>query len=297
VRGYWVRLAGFALAGVLLRNNGVYVVAITLGVVALVSAGRRVGFAALAVGAVAFQMVWGGIVLPVAGVEPGPAREPFAVPIQQIARVVAGHEAELTGDQRATVGQLFAGLDGTSGVAQAYDPRWADPVKDTIDDQWFRSHRSDVLKLWFDLGRQHPGEYLAGFLAQNFGYWYPEAYNWNFDLYQSGTGVGLTGEMSLAPKLRGAIMHSGFYNPRPLAVISMLFSIAFLTGLVALAAVVAWLRGNRRVLLVLLPSLVVYLTCLVSPVFAEYRYAFPYLQLVPPLTALPWLALRQAAPK
>lgn len=109
------------------------------------------------------------------------AREMLSVPAQQIARVVAYHESELTEEDLEKIEAVW----GEDNLPE-YVPAISDRSKRDI------SNDSEVLKnlasLWMDLGRRYPGEYVKAFLLKNKGMWYLEDTSYLFDVYSYAKG-------------------------------------------------------------------------------------------------------------
>jgi hypothetical protein len=288
----WATLIAFALAVTLLRSNGIYVVALSVLVWVIFAKGLRLQFAALGLVCVVFYAVWVGPISKAAGVGPGSAAEAMSIPSQQIGRVLKYHSDDLTPEQNKTVDRLFS-LEGwwsKAPVRNAYNPRLSDYVKNRFDPEWFADHKKEVVDLWWDLGRDHPGDYLDSFLAGNYGYWYPEAINETVQLRVVPNKLGLTEDMSFLPEVRALYNKISLSNPRDVPVVSMFFSIAFTCGMIALAALVLALNRNYRLLIPLVPLGFLWLTTLASPVFAEYRYVFGIMLCGPLAVFLAWRA-------
>lgn len=109
------------------------------------------------------------------------AREMLSVPAQQIARVVAYHEGELT---EADIEQLAA-VWGAGNLPE-YVPAIADRSKKDITSD------SDVLGAlipeWASLGIRYPGDYVRAFLLKNKGMWYLEDSSYLYDIYSYAKG-------------------------------------------------------------------------------------------------------------
>lgn len=109
------------------------------------------------------------------------AREMFSVPAQQIARVVAYHEEELTEQDRERLYAVWG-----EGNLPEYVPAIADRSKRDIPND------SDALREfaaeWVSLGIRYPGEYVKAFLLKNKGMWYLEDSTYLNDNYSYAKG-------------------------------------------------------------------------------------------------------------
>lgn len=109
------------------------------------------------------------------------AREMLSVPSQQIARVVAYHEEELTEQDRERLYAVWG-----EGSLPEYVPAIADRSKRDI------SNDSEALRElaaeWVSLGIRYPGEYVRAFLLKNKGMWYLEDSTYLNDNYSYAKG-------------------------------------------------------------------------------------------------------------
>lgn len=109
------------------------------------------------------------------------AREMLSVPAQQIARVAAYHEEELTEKDREQLAVIWG-----EGILPEYVPAIADRSKRDI------SGTSEVLGAlaseWASLGSRYPGEYVKAFLLKNKGMWYLEDDSYLYDIYSYAKG-------------------------------------------------------------------------------------------------------------
>lgn len=109
------------------------------------------------------------------------AREMLSVPAQQIARVAAYHEEELTEKDRERLYAVWG-----EGNLPEYVPAIADRSKRDIPND------SDALRElaaeWASLGIRYPGEYVKAFLIKNKGMWYLEDSTYLNDIYSYAKG-------------------------------------------------------------------------------------------------------------
>lgn len=177
----------------LFRNNSVYAWVLYLVVVSIVLYGRfsrasegyrefckkisLVHVAAL----VLYLILNAGMTAAVHADSATYAREMLSVPAQQIARVTAYHEEELTEKDRERLAVVWG-----EDTLPEYVPAIADRSKRDITGD------SDVLGAlmseWISLGMRYPGEYLKAFLLKNKGMWYLEDSSYLDDIYSYAKG-------------------------------------------------------------------------------------------------------------
>lgn len=252
-----------------------------------------------------------GMLMPSLGIQPGRVRETLSVPIQQLARTAITHRDELSPDETEALNDLLP-LDDLPSL---YNPKVADPVKAVFDDEALMANPARYLAVYTRLGLRYPGDYLQAFLCNTVGYWSPNAYYWfavesNYtdvrsDAAQSESGTLFednTGEISLAPfsrQVRGRIIDA-ISSLRFVPLLSMFFSAAFSFRLALVLGCALLLKRRRASLVVFLPVLGIFAVCMLSPVFVEFRYAYPaflQLPLLLPFTSAPTCFARDISPE
>ncbi len=198
--------------------------------------------------------------------------EAFGVPFQQISRVVA-QGRELTPEESELLGRAFW-LDK---VPQLYTPETVDPIKfeafrhENLDD--LKQDLGEYLKLYIRLGRKYPGDYLKAWVDETKGYWNGGysfwIYTWGVDgndmgIVQTGGGNRIS---SLFSVLFRCLEKPALFQP--------LYSIGFFAWTVIGCCLLnVWKKREEWLLTVPVIVLLVGLW-LGTPVFAEFRYAYP----------------------
>lgn len=99
--------------------------------------------------------------------------ESISIPLQQVGRVIAtGHT--LTQEQYNLINQIM----DTTLVPELYTEYISDNMKELVragNPEYLVQHKGDFLKLWIELGLQHPDVYLDAYVAQTRGYYSPSA--------------------------------------------------------------------------------------------------------------------------
>jgi len=260
--------AGFSLW----RTNGWYAFLVTV-LLMLILLGRKQK-KLLVLMTVVLILCWILInpVLDILGVTETNFVEAFAVPMQQIARVVS-EGRELTTEENALLGEIF----WMDKLAVLYNPLTVDPVKfetfryDQVD--YILAHAGDYLKLYFDIGMRYPGDYLKAWIDETKGYWNGGYFFWIYskEIVENPYGI----ELSLGNNLIATLFGAAFrYLEKP-EFMQPLTSIGLhVWALIGCAVVNA--RKKREELLLSIPLLVLVAGLwLGSPVYSEFRYAYP----------------------
>ena len=288
--GLWAGLALLGLACALLRNNGLYAVVPTL--LCLAAALREKRARALAAGAgagiLAVYLGCSQILLPALGVAPGSSRELLSLPFQQTARYVAMYGEELTAEEIAVIDSV---LDYET-VATAYDPRVADPVKNTYHGT--PEALGEYWKLWLNCGLRHPDAYLQATLNSMFGYFLPGyrygSYGGNYFLTQEPR-YGIDVDFRFPEATAAVDQFSRLWSVIP--GLSLLNAPGTHSWVLILCTIALLRRRQIRALALTVPLWITLAVCCVSPVNGLVRYALPLMATTPLLLALTWRVLAE----
>lgn len=159
-----------ALGTMLLRNNGLYVVLVTLAVMLILGKKSRKKLLILfAVVGVLYGIVTGPVYKALQ-VEKGGVQEMFSVPLQQMARTYMYNYSELEQEDIALLEALIPKEDLNN-----YLPTLADNVKRNFRQDVFAENKGAYLKLWIKWGLKYPMTYISSFLINTSDFWYPLA--------------------------------------------------------------------------------------------------------------------------
>lgn len=219
----------------------------------------------------------------------GPLAEMLSVPIQQLARVYVEAGSRLTEEDSEILYTLIPQV-----ILEQYNPKLADMVKLNFMEDNFKSSPGKYISLWFRLGLEHFDIYVNSFLANSYGYWYPDTvidgYRgiWVRDRqYEDSSYFAFTIEnpgekTSFIPALDRFYekISLEIYQQR-LPVVSMLFAPGFWHWVYAFAGVYLLIFRYKRQAFSLAIIGLLYLTVLLGPI-ALVRYVL-YLFFAAPL--------------
>ena len=269
----------FVLGGAglcLWRTNGLLVIAMLL--IALVLTGRKNRKLAAVLAAILVAgMILGGPVLSAMDIPGSDLAETMSIPLQQIARVCYDGETLAQEDM-----ELICSIAEPAELAQVYESYLSDPMKDLLrQSPGYETLKADplpYLKLWLRMGLRHPGSYLKAWIDQTKGYW-----NAGYSYWITAEGI-CENEFGLVSR-PGNIVGTVFYKLKRYAelmpIMHPLFSIGLYTWLTAICCFVNRQR-RRPEWLLSLPWLVILFGLLIgTPVYAEFRYAYPVMLACP----------------
>lgn len=204
--------------------------------------------------------------------------EAFAIPMQQIARVVAENRP-LTPEETQLLGEVFW-LDG---VRELYDPHTVDPVKFFTFRQeqtgYIMDNLGRYLSLYLKLGLKYPGDYLKAWVEETKGYWNGGYEFWVYTQDTGGAKYGIFhtgGDNWIAGLFASAFR--GMNEPEFMKVFTAIG--LYVWGLIS-CCVINILKKREEFLLTIAPLVLVVGLWLGTPVFCEFRYAYPVILTMP----------------
>ncbi|MCQ2407036.1 MAG: DUF6020 family protein [Oscillospiraceae bacterium] len=273
----------------LFRSNGLYAYMLTTLFITVFCIRKRkwimlgVSGAALVVALVVTGPVYSSL-----GIQKPEPLESLALP-QQMIGAVLHNERLLTQDQI----DLISNVADFQGIKEHYNPHSADGIKVYVwengNEQYVAEHKSEFFKLWLDLGKKYPQDYIIAVVYQTLGYWFPDVQNWVY----SGEFRNDNMELERVPKLSDETCkklddlrnkYSTFYF------LGLFWSIGGVVWLAVFMMGATFTKQKLPMLLVFLPVMSVWGTLLIAaPVFAEFRYMYSFFSTVPLLCAVPFV--------
>ena len=197
-----------------------------------------------------------------------PSTEAMSVPLQQIARTVKFHKATLTKDEIQRINEILP----VDKLPDLYNPQLSDPVKNVINAKVLLQNKNRYSSLWLDLFKKYPKTYLESFLANSYGYWYPDV-DFTINTFSAGAnqfGITAVKHPGMVRILEKVVGHGIPATPG----ISMLCSIGFAVWILLFLCALCLYQKQAQKLLPFILLFTLWLTVMASPVFAEYRYAY-----------------------
>ena len=188
-----VLLVASALFMSLFRHNGFY--ALLVFAVLLAVTGKWTGLnrvwkkaaAALAVILVSYFMLNTAMTV-VFSADDSENQELLTVPIMQMARVYAYEQDTLTQSQKDILYEILP-----HEALMRYTPKVSDGVKIEFNNEEYSQNKVKYIKLWAELGAEHPFAYLNAWFMTSYGFWYPDAV---IDVYRGNSVFTFTYEDS-----------------------------------------------------------------------------------------------------
>ncbi len=262
-----------------LRNNFLPAGAILVIVLFFMRKNEMMKLFVSALAGIVISAVVMAFVYPACGVVKSESHEALSVPINQVAAVYVHRYADLTLPETFITERYM--------TAEKYNPRLADTVKFTFNDELYDSDRSAFWDLYLHLIVKYPGEFIDAFLTQNVQLWYPGARV--TDRYSARSYIETENVFVYVYTLtRKPVIPEvkGFYDmvigeiegANALKGLPFSLSIPFVTFVFAMYAAIK-LR-NKGYTAAVLTAAALWATYLLGPVSA-FRYMYPFFMLLP----------------
>ena len=278
----YAAFAAGALGFSLWRTNGWYAFLVVVLVMWLLMRREQKKLLILMTVILVFCWILINPLLDVLGVSGTNFVEAFAVPMQQIARVVSEGKA-LTESELDLLEEIF----WMDKLAVMYDPLTVDPVKfetfqyDNVG--YILEHPWEYLKLYASIGLRYPDTYLKAWIDETKGYWNGGYFFWIYTLKADENPLGITLQpgTNVVARLFAAMFR---YLEKP-AFLQPLVSIGLHVWALLGCFVINVLRKRREFLLAIPLIVLVAGLWLGTPVYSEFRYAYPIFLSMPVILA------------
>lgn len=285
----WWQYILIALCSIVLintRNNGTYVMILIMAALLLLYRKYwKIGVLAVLCIFLSRYVIENVYIIP-KGILPVQVRETLSIPLQQTARYVKEHYDEITEEEMAVLSQVFN--VEVAQLAKLYNPELSDPVKEKLQDYPTGEDLKAYFGVWFAQLCKHPDTYVQAWFNHIYGYFYP-----NREQFWEGIGRYYIGsvqyywddylEMEFAIEYRELrdMFEQEAYVVNRLPLVGMLYSCGFHNYILIGCITFLLARKKYKELIVLTPSILTVLVCLVSPVDAYIRYMLPVMVALP----------------
>lgn len=208
--------------------------------------------------------------------------EAFGIPMQQIARVLHNGR-QLAAEDLEMLNRIFL----VERTAEVYDPLTVDPVKfETFRyDQvpYLTENLADYIKLYLRIGAQYPRDYWQAWVEQTKGYWNGGYIFWTYTLKMGENDLGIYQTPGENPVAR--LFAAWFRYVEKPQIFQCFASIGLHVWALTACAIVNGLKKRQEGLLTVPILVLIVGLWLGTPVFAEFRYAYPMILTMPMILA------------
>lgn len=258
---------------ILFRNNGIYLILLSLPFTLIIKKGIRKQIVLICLLVIGFNYGYGQV-LSALEIPNTSIREMLSIPFQQTARYVKYHESDVTEEQKKAIDTILT-YDTLGG---RYNPILSDKVKNEYNKYATDEELMDYFKAWFEMFWNHPMTYVNATVSNVYGYFYPATYRWyvyntlNEKLPEAGFDYHFID--SLEP-MRGFIQgYSEVFKYVP--IVQMSVNCGFYTWSYLFLMVVLILQKKQRYIILLAPAFSLVLMNVAGPANTYFRYVLPY---------------------
>ena len=201
--------------------------------------------------------------------------EILSIPIQQIARVKKYHKDEINIETISQINNFFLCED----IEEKYNPIISDPVKSELNYEYYSYNKLEFFKLWLKLLKKYYKDYIESFISNSYGYYYPEAKHWVANRTIETNNIGIIQTPLIIGKITSKV--DSLIEKRNIPIISMLFSIGMAFWIIIILFGYELLKKNYKIFIAYNIIFILWLTIVASPVFCEFRYAYPMFTSIP----------------
>ena len=268
----------------LFRNNGLYVVVLSLPFLIFTNKKSRGRLAIVFILFLVLTQTYSKVLIPVLGISEGSIREVLSLPFQQTARYVKEHGDEIEKEEK----ELYDKVLGYDDLASRYDPEKADPVKNMYNKNTTDEELSEYFHYWLQGLVKYPDTYIQATMNNVYGYFYPNSTKW-YVYYKYDDRITQNDLVDYhynnLGSLRQVLSSFGVSFPY-IPVLGLLANVGFSSWLMFLMICYFIDRKMKKYIIVLSPLLISLLVCVASPVNTYFRYAMPYVFVMPALVLL-----------
>lgn len=274
-----IQLLLIMVAVCLFRNNGIYVLILSFPLILIYSKKYFQTLLVIFIGVLAFYGTYTKVLLPSLKITDGSIRETLSIPFQQTARYVKYYDKDLSKNDIKVIDKVLE----YETLAKRYNPTISDPVKNEFNKYTTKKELLAYLKVWFKCFFKHPLVYIEATLNNIYGYFSPQSTNW-YIYYKYDTRITEDNlvnyhynNLSLLRLILSSFAQGFPYIP----LIGLISNIGFNTWLLLGLTTYSIFKKKKEYLIVLSPLLISLLICVASPVNTYFRYAMPFIFIMP----------------
>ena len=253
---------------ILFRNNGIYIVLLTLPFLLYKN---KLPIIILTVLVFVSNYSFNNILLPTLGVSGTSIREMLSIPFQQTARLAEINPDAFTKEQQVIIGNV---LD-YDNLAYDYNEDLSDPVKNKYNKDATNEDLIKYFGVWFDGLIHHPFIYIDATINNITSYFYPFESSWKVyhKLNPKLPEAGFDYHYNSLSSMRNAMHdYEVIFEYSPLGIILNMGVITYLSILAFLMLI-----NKNKYYIFLIPNIISILFCVLSPANTYYRYIYPSL--------------------
>lgn len=256
------------------KNNGIYIILLTLPFVLIAKRKYWIKILIAFVVPIIFYYIMTGVGYEKLNIIKGSSKEMLSIPVQQMARVTKYRIDELTEEEKNAISEYLP----INEIGELYRPTISDNIKNILNENAYEQDKLNFFKLYIKLAIHFPGETLEAFVGNTYGYYYPEVVTFPVavgtytQVFEEEKFMDIhTDPIIEIPFLDNVI--NSIYN-KEIPIVSLLGNIGFVFWIFLILLMYTIYKKKYQYLLMYVPIIILYLTCIASPVSGELRYIY-----------------------
>ncbi|MBE6140752.1 MAG: GtrA family protein [Firmicutes bacterium] len=258
---------------VLFRNNGIYLIMLSLPFLIFYQKNIRFDIIILTVAICLFYVGYNKT-LTYFKIPNTSIREMLSVPFQQTAAYVYHHEEDVTKKEKEIIDHIL----GYDDLKERYELDLSDKVKNKYNKYATNEDLVKYFKVWFQMFLKQPITYIDATVNNVYGYFYPKTYKWylyntlNHKLKEADFDYHFI-DLFESPRKVFQFYSNNF---RYIPILKLTVNCGFYTYSYLFLVVLLFLIKMKRFIIILLPAMSLILMNVVGPANNYFRYCLPY---------------------
>ena len=267
----------------LFRNNGFHIILLSFPFLFLLGRKNIFKYLIIFLSVISFYFSYNKIILPYFKITQSSVREMLSIPFQQTARYVKEHKKEVTKEEKKVIDKIL----NYDTIAQRYNPKLADPVKNKFNRYYTNQDLKDYFKVWLNQFKKHPITYLEATIENTYGYFYPIETKWYVHTRSKRriNNYGFDYHFNKLNSLRIFLRKLSIVF-QYLPFIGLIVNIGFNTWIILFMFFYLFYKKEYKNIIYLVPSFIILLMCFLSPANTYFRYALPNMFAMPVIISI-----------
>ena len=274
-------LVGWSVLIPFIKNQGIYIVILcSLALFVFRKEYRKKLALCIAAPVLVYNILFCAVAMPLLRISPGGKQEMYTVFCQTTANAINQNPEIMESDLYEDLHKVFP-----VNKWSIYDPELSDPIKFTYNPETTREDMKKFVAAWLRLGKRYPLCYVEAMVNQTSGYYCVDIRTKDWFWYGGEIVISDADNKISGPLWDHNLNFCDFLLmaanvPRW----KLFFNVAVSFWLIVAAAVAY--NGKQRQLLWILPVILQWMICLLSPVNASGRYAVILYEMAPLIAAV-----------
>lgn len=219
---------------------------------------------------------------------------------QQIASIYNFHKEDFNEEDLKIIEKCF----GKENLKK-YDIYESDPIKNYMDNKFFKEHKYDIFRIWLKGYINHPKTYIDALMNLSVSYWYPynnpdRAYKGDYyeQMYSSKVnwltedenssfdkGWKQNADVHKRTKFKNKIYALLLMKLVEYPILSIIHRPGIYTWIFIFLLMLSILRKNKKIIPLIFIVSSIILSCIYSPIVNYFRYSYVFVAIIPLIVA------------